>query len=481
MRTQDKISVRLVGLFLAAMTGVVSCVGAYGYWTRKNILEHELQHSAVRIIKRLSIGVPSLLWNFDKTQLDFIVGAEMEDLDISGISIRDLKNEVVSGKLNVDGKTVSYNNAAGPVGLKESSDLFFDDNGTKRKVGTVEVVLSYSSMDKALAKHINYLFMQMFFADVTLAFFLMLWLRILVLVPLHRVGKALSVIASGEADLTKRLEVRKEDEIGLVATSFNSFVTRLQHIVISLRESTGALANVTAEIASGNHDLSSRTERQASVLEETSASMEELSVKVKENFNNAKSAKYLAQNSADIATKGGAVVGNVITTMQEINESSKRISEIISVIDGIAFQTNILALNAAVEAARAGDHGRGFAVVATEVRALAGRSANAAKEIKMLINASVEKVEQGTMLVDEAGSTMTEIVTSIQKVTDIMVDITNASQEQSEGVLQIEEAINQMDNVTQQNAALVEQMAAAASALNTQAEDLVKTISIFKV
>ncbi len=241
-----------------------------------------------------------------------------------------------------------------------------------------------------------------------------------------------------------------------------------------------SVASASAEIAEGNLDLSSRTESQASTLEQTAASMEELSEQVNINAENAQQASQMAAGAASVAARGGEVVGRVVHTMKDINDSSRKISDIISVIDGIAFQTNILALNAAVEAARAGEQGRGFAVVASEVRSLAGRSADAAKEIKKLINASVERVEQGTVLVDEAGVTMTEVVDSIRKVSALVGKISHASNEQATGVTQIGEAVAQMDRVTQQNAALVEEMAAAANSLKSQSVELVQSVAVFK-
>ena len=253
----------------------------------------------------------------------------------------------------------------------------------------------------------------------------------------------------------------------------------MSNVVAHVRSGSEGVATASFEIAQGNQDLSSRTESQASALEETASSMEELSSQVKHTADNARQANQLAVNASEVAVRGGEVVGRVVQTMKEINESSRRISDITSVIDGIAFQTNILALNAAVEAARAGDQGRGFAVVASEVRSLAGRSAEAAKEIKKLINASVERVEQGTMLVDEAGSTMSEVVGSIRRVSDLVSEISAASSEQSAGVVHVGEAVAQMDQVTQQNAALVEQMAAAASSLKSQADELVQTVLVF--
>jgi methyl-accepting chemotaxis protein len=294
-------------------------------------------------------------------------------------------------------------------------------------------------------------------------------------------GDAMRNIGSGEGDLTQRIEATGKDELAAIAMGFNQFVEKTQNVLRQVRSSADSVALASAEIAQGNHDLSARTESQASALEETAASMEELGSTVKQNADSARQANQLAMNASTVAIQGGEVVGQVVETMKGINESSRKIADIISVIDGIAFQTNILALNAAVEAARAGEQGRGFAVVASEVRSLAGRSAEAAKEIKTLIGASVERVELGTTLVDKAGATMTEVVSSIRRVTDIMGEISAASSEQSAGVSQVGEAVTQMDQATQQNAALVEEMAAAASGLKSQAQELVQVVAVFKL
>ncbi|MDP3651840.1 MAG: methyl-accepting chemotaxis protein [Rhodoferax sp.] len=285
-------------------------------------------------------------------------------------------------------------------------------------------------------------------------------------------------VAAGDLRLPIDL---KPGDTGSLMAHLKLMQESLTQVVSNVRQGSESLATASAEIAQGNHDLSSRTESQASALEETAASMEQLGSTVKQNADSARQANQLAMSASDVAVRGGAVVGQVVETMRDINTSSRKISDIISVIDGIAFQTNILALNAAVEAARAGEQGRGFAVVASEVRSLAGRSAEAAREIKSLINASVERVEHGTALVDQAGSTMTEVVTSIRRVTDIMGEISAASNEQSLGVSQVGEAVSQMDQVTQQNAALVEEMAAAASSLKSQADDLVHTVAVFNL
>lgn len=287
--------------------------------------------------------------------------------------------------------------------------------------------------------------------------------------------------AVAQGDLSHPIRIEGKDEITRLLVALSTMQASLTQVVSSVRQGSEGVSTASAEIASGNHDLSARTESQASALEQTAASMEELSSTVRQNADSARQANQLALSASTVAAKGGEVVAQVVETMKGINDSSRKIADIIGVIDGIAFQTNILALNAAVEAARAGEQGRGFAVVATEVRSLAGRSAAAAKEIKTLIGASVERVEHGTALVDQAGTTMTEVVSSIKRVTDLMGEISAASSEQAAGVSQVGEAVSQMDQVTQQNAALVEEMAAAASSLKSQAQELVSTVAVFRL
>jgi len=286
-------------------------------------------------------------------------------------------------------------------------------------------------------------------------------------------------VAAG--DLTVSIDVTTRDETGQLLQALKAMNDGLQNIVGQVRAGTHTIVTASSQIAAGNMDLSSRTEEQASSLEETASSMEELTSTVKQNAQNAQQANQLARAASEVALKGGEVVSRVVDTMSAINTSSNKIVDIIGVIDGIAFQTNILALNAAVEAARAGEQGRGFAVVASEVRNLAQRSAAAAREVKALISDSVEKVESGTKLVDEAGGTMQEIVTGIRRVTDIMAEISAASIEQTSGIEQINLAVAQMDQVTQQNASLVEEAAAAAESLNDQAGKLDDIVAVFKI
>ena len=297
--------------------------------------------------------------------------------------------------------------------------------------------------------------------------------------PLRDAIRVAETIAGG--DLSLKIDVARGDEFGEMMRAIAHMQDQLVHLVADVRHGTNSIATASEEIATGNQDLANRTEQTASNLEKTASSMEQLTATVKQSAESARQANQLAGSAAQVAQRGGAVVSQVVSTMDDINASSRKISDIISVIDGIAFQTNILALNAAVEAARAGEQGRGFAVVASEVRSLAGRSADAAKEIKTLINTSVEKVDGGAALVAQAGQTMNEIVSSVQRVTDIMGEITAAASEQSDGIAEVNRAVGQLDQMTQQNAALVEQSAAAASSMKDQAQRLAQVVASFKL
>jgi methyl-accepting chemotaxis protein len=303
-----------------------------------------------------------------------------------------------------------------------------------------------------------------------------------VLRRLSVVQRALEEIADGDGDLTRRLDTQgSTDELGRISAAFNRFVDKVEHVMLDIREASHTIHAATRDIASGNMDLSQRTESQASSLEQTAAAMEQLTSSVRQNADNAQEANTLSQSASEIAGRGGAMVEQVVQTMSAINASSQKIVDIISVIDGIAFQTNILALNAAVEAARAGEQGRGFAVVASEVRSLAQRSATAAKEIKVLIGDSVEQVRAGEQTVSEAGSTIRSVVESVRKVSDVVAEITSASREQSQGIQQTNDAVAHMDQATQQNAALVEEAAAGAQQLQEQAARLAEVVALFRL
>ncbi|HVK93675.1 MAG TPA: methyl-accepting chemotaxis protein [Noviherbaspirillum sp.] len=471
---------RLNVLFVLIVSGLLLIFGAINYVKTKEEREVQMKRQVEAALVRMSANLPNAIWNFDKVQIEKNLISEMSAPFVVGIMIAN-GSKIIGGSARDSDKKIVMATQPPTADSSHKAQLVFVENGKSSPIGEVTVYVSHEEINTALRADLIWSIVQMLILDVVIVLALSGILRVIVLKPLSGVGQALHNIAEGEADLTKRLPRGKSDEFNDVADSFNTFVERLQGILGQVKASTFTIASASKEIASGNMDLSSRTEEQASSLEETAASMEELTSTVKQNAENAQQANDLALTASAVAVKGGAVVAEVVDTMGSINQASKKIVDIIGVIDGIAFQTNILALNAAVEAARAGEQGRGFAVVAAEVRNLAQRSAAAAKEIKELIGDSVEKVEAGTKLVDQAGATMNDIVTSVERVTGIMGDIMKAIQEQTIGIEQINQAITQMDNVTQQNAALVEEAAAAAEALQNQSATLAGVVGVFKL
>jgi methyl-accepting chemotaxis protein len=474
------IKFRLNVWFVFIISTLLLAFGAINYVKTNAALEESVDHQVEATLSRLAGSLPNSLWNFDKAQIDQNLTSEMSATFIVGIVVRN-GDKVLGGTVRgADGKAVASTQAPTSDTSKDI-DLVYVDGGKSNPVGKVTVYVSRAEIKDALSAELKRAILQILVLDIIIVFALSRILSTVVLVPLAQIGQALRDISEGDADLTKRIPREKTDEFNDVADGFNTFIERLQKIIAQVSQSISTISSASNEIASGNMDLSSRTESQASSLEETAASMEEMTSTVKQNAENAQMANRMVGTAAEVASKGGAVVAQVVQTMGSINHSSRKIVDIISVIDGIAFQTNILALNAAVEAARAGEQGRGFAVVASEVRSLAGRSSAAAKEIKTLIDESVANVGVGTKLVDEAGATMTEIVDSVRKVTGIMAEIQSASDEQTLGISQINEAIRQMDNNTQQNAALVEQAAAAASSMQSQAANLAQAVSVFKL
>ena len=361
----------------------------------------------------------------------------------------------------------------------QATDLFAI---ASRSTHTGQWVVAEVSDGQAMASHWGTLYLLwgvLALTTIGLGFGLFWMMRSWVASPLDRLSIAVQAIAQG--DLTNSDNSRREDEIGSLIRDTETMRLRLTEMIGTVRNTVDSIGTASAEIATGNQDLSGRTEQTASSLQIAASSMEELTSTVKQTADSARMANQLVQGANSAAGKGGEVVGQVVSTMDEINASSKKIGDIIGVIDGIAFQTNILALNAAVEAARAGEQGRGFAVVAAEVRSLAQRSAEAAKEIKGLIGASVERVETGARLVQEAGSSMSEIVDSVQRVSDIISEITIAASEQSDGIGQVSQSIVELDQMTQQNAALVEESAAAAQSLSDQAQRLAGAVGVFRL
>ena len=377
-----------------------------------------------------------------------------------------------------DFTAANFDSAVGDASVagmdREPSELLAE--ATKKIESDNAVIAAQTSEDAKQAVIISFVSM---LAACGVGLIGSIWVSRSITLPLNEAVKIAQTVASG--DLTSHVRVKSKDETGQLLQALKDMNDSLVGIVGEVRSGTETIATASNQIAKGNLDLSSRTEHQASALEETAASMEELTSTVRRNADNARQANILAVSASEVAVKGGSVVSQVVETMGSINGSSTKIVDIIGVIDGIAFQTNILALNAAVEAARAGEQGRGFAVVASEVRTLAQRSAAAAKEIKALIGDSVTKVDLGSKLVDQEGITMGEIVASIKMVTDIMVEIASASQEQTSGIDQINIAVIEMDNVTQQNAALVEQAAAATQSLQDQTANLSQVLGVFKL
>jgi methyl-accepting chemotaxis protein len=464
----DTINKKILLPTLLLVMLLIGAIGSVLIVQQQRILTSMMEAKANSIATILAkISMQSMI-NIDKFTLQTFVKETVKDPDVAFVEFYDvtgksLTSEIVTAPADTSGLMVY-----------ERDILDYGD----KPAGKIKVGFKTDSLNQTLRYSI-------IVGAVSLAALLGLLAVGLALIvrsvsrPLKNAIQIAKHVADG--DLTSRIEVTSGDETGQLLQALKDMNESLSRIVGEVRSTTDSISTASREIAAGNTDLSSRTEQQASSLEETASSMEELTSTVKQNAENAKQANQLAANASDIAVKGGYAVNDVVQTMGSISASSKKIMDIISVIEGIAFQTNILALNAAVEAARAGEQGRGFAVVAAEVRNLAQRSAAAAKEITALISDSVDKVEIGSKQVDQAGATMNEIVQAVKRVTDIMSEITAASSEQSAGIEQVNQAIVQMDETTQQNAALVEEATAAAEAMQQQAIKLYEEVSTFKV
>jgi methyl-accepting chemotaxis protein len=418
------------------------------------------------------------------TEIQDQIGASLVDEDAKAL----FKQVGVTRKAYTDARKQVF--VAKNAGDMEQAKKIYEADMTPKRVLYLDALKKFADKQEALLDQAaaeiqaqyhsgRTLLLMLGVAAILMGVLAAWWITRTITRPINEAVKVAETVSSG--DLTSDIQVNSSDETGQLMTALKNMNANLVDIVGKVRSGTDTIGTASTQIAAGNQDLSSRTEQQASSLEETASSMEQLTSTVKSNAENARQANALAISASEIASRGGQVVGEVVNTMGSINDSSRKIVDIISVIDGIAFQTNILALNAAVEAARAGEQGRGFAVVASEVRNLAQRSSAAAKDIKQLIDDSVQKVALGSDLVDKAGQTMEEIVQSISRVTGIMTQIHQASEEQSMGIEQINLAITQMDQVTQQNAALVEQAAAAAESMQAQSAQLADVVSIFKL
>jgi methyl-accepting chemotaxis protein len=496
-------AIALVLLFLGGMFGISTLNSAVDTYQTDVLQRVAANKKAADVASEFSVAIQEwknvLIRGKEPKDMDKYWAAHQEKMKAAAANIEQLKGMVIAPETKALVQKLSASMQAASTGYEEAfaafkaagADPSAGDQAAKGKdreaaaeLGALRKMLSEqehqsSERASAVAKSGSRLAYAVMLVVTLIGFAGAVLLSRKIVKPLAEAAVAAEQVAQG--DLTAQLNVNGRDEVAALMRAMQSMQSNLTSLVIKVREGSQGVALASSEIAQGNHDLSSRTEQQASALEQTSASMEELGSAVSQSADNARQANQLASNASAVAQQGGEVVSQVVHTMKEINDSSNRISEIISVIDGIAFQTNILALNAAVEAARAGEQGRGFAVVASEVRALAGRSADAAKEIKTLIGASVDRVGQGSALVDKAGNTMTEVVSAIRRVSDIVGEISSASVEQNAGVAQVTEAVSHIDQATQQNAALVEQMAAAASGLKQQAQDLVALVAVFKV
>lgn len=474
------LKVRFNGLCVLIISTLLMGFGALNYLRIQNSLESVLQHEVEAFERRMATNLPTAMWNFDKPQVEATLMAEMSTNFITGIVVRDGEKTVAGVVRQADGK-VKQEVRVPAFDLSKEFPIIYTDRGKPNQVGTLTVYISNTHIKAALRAEMVRLVWLTVLLNVIVMVAMSAILSGVVLNPLLRLGQAFEDISQGQADLTKRLPNASTRELNMVVQGFNSFMDQIEHIIAQVSHSIGAIATASQGIAQGSTELAIRTESEAGSIEQTSAAMEEIADMVRKTAESAQAANALASNAAQVASEGGQVVQKVVSTMGAIHQSSTKIVDIIDVIDGIAFQTNILALNAAVEAARSGEQGRGFAVVANEVRTLAGRTSKAAKEIKELIESSVVNVEAGAKLVDAAGSTMVDVVSSVNQVSSVMAEMQLASESQTEGINQIHVAIRQMDQNTQQNAVLVEEAATAASSMQYQADSLAEAIRVFRL
>jgi methyl-accepting chemotaxis protein len=477
-QTLPQLNRRLGWILLVVVTGLMAIFSAVNLTKARSDRLAEVKQSVDLSLARLQTNLDGPLWNFDRAQVEQTLRAELGAAHVVGLLVT--QGDKVQG-----GVAMGPEKKPTPITKPPAADehyaveLVHTENGKSQAMGRVTLFVTNEPVEAALRADL--IWQVAMIAGLVIALLLTMWatLRSQVTGPLKALASALGEIGSGHADLSQRLPPGRTREFADIATGFNGFVGKLDEVISAVRQQAHGVASASSEIANGNADLGQRTEQQAGNLQQASSSMLKLDQVVRRNASTAEEADRLARDASQVASQGGQVVQQVVETMRSIDASSKRIGDIIGVIDGSAFQTNILALNAAVEAARAGEQGRGFAVVASEVRSLAQRSAEAAREIKGLIGASVERVEAGTRLVDQAGSTMSEVVASIGRVATLMDEISRVSTEQSAGVAQATAAVNQIDEMTQRNAALVEQSTAAAGSLQVTAEKLLTAVQAF--
>ncbi|HEX7640383.1 MAG TPA: methyl-accepting chemotaxis protein [Burkholderiaceae bacterium] len=482
MASRSPLSIR-ARLNLSLVVTVTILLGVFGVLSHLRTSYEQQQRQERQIqaaLSRLATSLPDAVWEYNQGQIDRILNSEMFDASVVGILA--VAPQKLLGGLGRGGDMK-------PVAIKEapkadasySTELSYVDGGKKNAVGTVTIYVSNAEIAQSLHRDVLYQAGEVVLLDILLVLALSRILGGVVLKPLRSIGAALTEIGSGEADLTKRLPSASSKEFLGVSEGFNRFVDRLNEVVLEVRGHSDSVVTGAEEIANGNLDLSNRTERQASDLQQTVQAVKMLAAGVASNAGSASEANRLALEARKVAEEGGAMVNVVVNTMHSINENSKQVADIIGIINGIAFQTNILALNAAVEAARAGEQGRGFGVVAGEVRTLAQRSAQAAKEIKSLISRSTDEINVGYKEASAAGRMMGEIVGSVQRVSAVVQEIAASTALQSSGIEQIDDAITSIDQATQQNAALVEQSSAAATLLRDSAAGLMGAVSSFRV
>ncbi len=477
-----KVSVRLNVWLVTIVTVLVAGFGLVDHILQRRAQEAHLQQQLEAVQARLSVGLPAAVWNYDQEQVGKILHAEMSAPMLDAIVVRSGDKLVDGARRLPDGKITVLDPKDMVASTEQHSfELSLAEGQKTSTVGVVSLHFNRNAIDKALREQLTLLLLQAVVLAVAIVAAASVLFSRLVLRPLRALDEALADIAEGDADLSRRLPLPNGLEFRRVAQNFNAFIDRLHELVTLVQGHAASCADAIDRIAQANRDLSRRTDAQARSLRDTAAAVEELSSSIAQNTRSTEVADGLTQDSGELVSSGGAAMAEVVTTMEQLNQHSHRMSDIVGVIDGIAFQTNILALNAAVEAAGAGENGRGFAVVAAEVRTLAQRSAEAAREIRQLIAESIERVEQGSQRVGRAGESMAAIVSSMRQMSEVLSHISAASHQQEQGIQQVNAAIAAIDKATQDNGRFVEQTAGTTRDVTVQAHELVSLVGAFSV